>query len=640
MSLFRQLWLAVIASALVAFAGSFVVSMLTARHYLEHQLAVKNADNAASLALSMSQLPKDEITVELQVAALFDAGQYAAVRVISPDGKVMIERIAPADAGSVPEWFVRLFPIASEPGRAQVSAAWNQFGTVELISHSRFAHEELWNGGLRLLLWFGIGGLLVGLLGMKLLRGIKAPLGAVVEQARAISEQRFFTIDEPATPELKSVASAMNAMVERLKAMFAEEAARLEKVRREANLDSLTGLANRSHFINQVGSALNEEHAAATGSLFILRLADLAGINRRLGRETADTLLCRIGALLTEKTARQAGAVAARLNGADFALLMPSLLAPEALAAELLAGLRDLAAAGLIDGDRLGHVAAGIYHHGEATGSLFARIDAALARAENQGGLAWCAAESSPELRATTNADWRKLLEGAIASQRLRLIEFPVTGSQGALLHLECPLRLQAADSGEWLAAGSFMPMAARLSLTSELDLAAVRLALDRIAGGQPAVAVNLSGESVMQSHFRQRLLGLLTARREGASRLWLEVAEIGAFQHFDAFRDLCNALRPLGCRVGIEHFGRQFSEIGRLHDIGLDYLKVDGSFIRSLDTEPGNQAFLRGLCSIAHGIGLTVIAEGVQSEAELAILPHLGFDGATGPAVTGHFPQ
>lgn len=637
MSLFRQLWLAVITSTLVAFAGSFVVSLLTARHYLEHQLAVKNADNAASLALSMSQLPKDEVTVELQVAALFDNGQYAAVRIIDPEGRVMIERVSNAGTGEVPAWFIGLFPIASEPGRAQVTNGWNQFATVELVSHSRFAHEELWNGGLRLIVWFSLGGLVVGLLGVQLLNRLKAPLGAVVRQARAISEQRFITIEEPATPELRSVAHAMNAMVERLKAMFAEEAARLEQVRREANQDGLTGLANRAYFLNHLESALKDEHAAAAGSVLLLRLADLAGINRRLGRETADELLRRLAGLLSDQAGRHGGALAARLNGADFALLVPDLASPDDIAEELLDGLRDLAAAGLIDGERQGHVAAGGYRHGEGVGSLLARLDAALASAEGLGALAWSTAESGQEQPAASNADWRKLLEGAIASQRLHLIEFPVAGNRGELLHLECPLRLQATENGEWLAAGSFMPMASRLAMTSELDLAAVRLALDRIAAGLPAVAVNLSGESVLQSHFRQRLGALLATRRELAPRLWLEVAEVGAFQHFEEFRVLCNSLRPLGCRLGIEHFGRQFSEIGRLHDIGLHYLKVDGSFVRSIDQQAGNQAFLKGLCSIAHGIGLTVIAEGVQTAAELATLPNLGFDGATGPAIPRH---
>ncbi|HXE38119.1 MAG TPA: LapD/MoxY N-terminal periplasmic domain-containing protein [Azonexus sp.] len=122
MSLFRQLWLAVIVSTLIAFAGSFVASMLTARQYLEAQLAIKNNDNASSLALSLSQLDKDPVTIELQVAAVYDSGQYAAVRLIDPQGKLMIDKTSPALDDDVPAWFLRLFPIASQPGRAQVSS--------------------------------------------------------------------------------------------------------------------------------------------------------------------------------------------------------------------------------------------------------------------------------------------------------------------------------------------------------------------------------------------------------------------------------------------------------------------------------------------------------------------------------------
>ncbi|MFZ2974399.1 MAG: EAL domain-containing protein [Ferribacterium limneticum] len=634
MSLFRQLWLAVIASAVIAFAGSFIVSTLTARHYLERQLAIKNNDNAATLALAMSQLDKDPVTIELQVAAVFDSGQYAAVRLIDPNGKLIIEKTGPQDAGSVPDWFIRVFPIDSQPGQAQVSSGWNQFGTIELVSHSHFAYEELWSGTLKLLGWFAIGGGLMGLLGMQFLRSIRRPLDAVVGQAQAICERRFTTIQEPSTPELKSLASAMNAMVDRLKAMFAEEAARLEQVRREANQDSLTGLANRAFFMNQLAAALSDDDAAASGSLVLLRLADLAGINKRSGREMADELLSRLGSTLNGLAAEKPNAAAARLNGADFALLLPGVQDPAPYAEILLHALNDLTAAGLIDGERIGHIASGVYLHGQTIGSLLSRVDTALASAEGQSGLAWCRAERDSDQHATSNADWKKLLEGAIQTQRLRLIDFPVAGNAGQLLHFECPLRLQTTEDGEWLTAGSFMPMASRLSMTTELDLAAARLALERIAAGAPAVAVNLSGESILDASFRARLFAQIAARKDLAPRLWLEVSEIGAFQHFDEFHAFCDALRPLGCRLGIEHFGRQFSEIGRLHGIGLDYLKVDGSFIRAIDTQTGNQAFIKGLCSIAHNIGLTVIAEGVQTTEELAILPELGFDGATGPAV------
>ena len=122
--------------------------------------------------------------------------------------------------------------------------------------------------------------------------------------------------------------------------------------------------------------------------------------------------------------------------------------------------------------------------------------------------------------------------------------------------------------------------------------------------------------------------------RRSGTSRLWLEVSESGMLTHFVSFKALCVDLRGLSCKLGIEHFGRQFSEIGRLHDLGLDYLKVDASFIRGLESNPGNQAFLKGLSTIAHSIGLQVIAEGVTSQAELSALANVGFDASTGPAV------
>lgn len=635
MSLFRQLWLAVIVSTLIAFVGSFVVSMMTARQYLEEQLAIKNNDNAASLALAMSQMDKDPVTLELQVAALFDSGQYARIQVRDPEGLTLIEKTSPAVSDDVPAWFARLFPIASRPGSAQISTGWTQFGTVELVSHNRFAYRELWQGGWRLLMWFSLGGVLAGFLGMQILRRIKRPLDAVVGQARAISDRRFIRIEEPATPELKSLARAMNVMVGRVKAMFEEEASRLEQVRREATLDPLTGLANRAYFMNRLAIALNDEDAPTRGSLIMLRLADLAGINRCAGRETADEVLRRTGAALRELAEKNPGAEAARLNGADFSLLLPGQNDPQPACQQLLAALQSLVAAHLLPENAIGHLGSSVYQHNEPVPQLLARVDAALAAAELQGPLAAQHVAEQSHCSASTQADWRSILTDALKDQRLRLIEFPVADSNGLLLHLECPLRLQAEESGDWINAGSFMPVASRLSMTSELDLAAVKLALDRLAAGLPAVAVNLAGASLIVPDFTPRLLSLLQQRRELAGKLWLEVAESGAFQYFDAFLAFSQALRPLRCRLGIEHFGRQFSQIGRLHDIGLDYLKVDGSFIRNIHCDNGNQAFLKGLCNIAHGIGLTVIAEGVNNAEELATLPALGFDGATGPAVS-----
>jgi EAL domain-containing protein (putative c-di-GMP-specific phosphodiesterase class I) len=190
-------------------------------------------------------------------------------------------------------------------------------------------------------------------------------------------------------------------------------------------------------------------------------------------------------------------------------------------------------------------------------------------------------------------------------------------------------------EGGEWQPAGRFLPVAERLKLTPQLDLAAVELGLAELSDKPDlsGLAINLSASSIQSPAFRNELRALLR-RHPATRRLWLEVSEAGALAHFEAFRALCLELKDVGCQMGIEHFGRQFSEIGRLHDLGLDYLKIDASFIRGLEANVGNQSFLTGLITIAHGIGMKVIAEGVASEAELAVLADVGFDGATGPGV------
>jgi EAL domain-containing protein (putative c-di-GMP-specific phosphodiesterase class I) len=189
---------------------------------------------------------------------------------------------------------------------------------------------------------------------------------------------------------------------------------------------------------------------------------------------------------------------------------------------------------------------------------------------------------------------------------------------------------------GDWLPASRFLPVAERLRLTPELDFSAVSLGLQELHAHPELIglAINLSGSSIADPEFRHKLLQLLGSQREVTPRLWIEVAETGALKHLGALRDLCRELKAFGCQVGLEHFGYHFDQIGLLHDLGLDYLKIDASFIRGIDSNGGNQAFLKGLCGIAHNIGLQVLAEGVATNAELLALTALGFDGATGPAI------
>ena len=635
MSMYRQLWLAIIVSMLLALCGSLLASMFSARGYLESQLSIKNTDNATALALSLSQGSPDPVSAELTVSALFDSGHYELIRINDPNGKIMVERAAPVRNLDVPAWFARLLPIRAMPGDAQISAGWQQFGTVTLISHSRFAYRALWNSVLQMLLALSLACTFAGYLGSLILRRLRAPLIAVIDQATAITERRFVTIEEPRVPELRQLASAMNATVRRLKSMFAEEAARLDGVRREANCDALTGLANRSHFMACLRQSLDAEEIA-DGTLILIRLSQLKETNARLGRAATDEFVQRVANAMRQWLEPCTDGVIARLNGGDFAAALPGVHNGTALAASLLTDLGALATVyGISETSiAIGH---GRFLHGMDMGSLMARVDLALASAELRGVNGVAEAPLASDGDAPRSADeWKGLIQQALSKRWVRLVSFPVMAFAGNRMHRESPLRLMFAENGEWLPAGHFLPFAERLQLMPELDLAALSLALDEL-DRHPAtsdLAINVSAASIGNAAFCASLVTRLQASPQSAARLWLEVAESGAINRLTEFRALCVAVQPFGCRVGLEHFGHHLNQISQWHDLGLDYIKVDTSFVRDIDGNPGNQAYLKGLAGIAHGMGLLVIAEGVASENEMNTLKIIGFDGATGPAI------
>lgn len=636
MSMYRQFWLALFTSMLLAFGGSLIASLLSARAYLESQLSIKNADNASALALSLSLSNSEPATIELTTTALFDSGHYELIRVVDPEGNQIVERVGVVDDRDAPQWFVRWLPIHATPGQAKINNEVQQVGTVTVVSHNHFAYAMLWGSVWPTIAAMTFACLVGGSLGAIILGRLKAPLQAVIDQATAITERRFVTIDEPAVPELKHLALAMNATIRRLRTMFQDEAARLETLRREANFDPLTGLANRNHFMARLRQALDAEDAGE-GTLLLIRLADLAGVNRRLGRDTTDEFLRCAGEVIAECPAVGSQGLAARLNGADFAILLTGESDAQATASGLLAALIE-AGRPFVNDRAVAWIAIGRFGQGTDIAALLARVDRALATAEVEGGNSIYEAVVDVASPLPRNADqWSQVITRALDGQGLRLGSFPVLDTCGRLSHRESPLRLLTTENGEWLTAGSFLPIAERLKLTPALDLAAVTLGLQDLRSEPElaGLAINISASSVANASFRERLLHLLGVHAEESSRLWLEISESGALRHLAAFRELCLALRASNCRIGLEHFGHQFSQIGVLHDLGLDYLKVDASFVRGIDSNRGNAAFLKGLTGIAHSIGLQVLAEGVATEQEWLILMELGFDGATGPAIS-----
>jgi diguanylate cyclase (GGDEF)-like protein len=636
MSLIRQLWLAIVIISIIAFGGSFTVSMLTARHYVAQQLQRQSIDTANSLALSMSQQSKDPVTVELQVAALFDGGHYQSIVVTDPFGKTMVDRIQTrTDTTTVPAWFVSILPIESLPGRAQVTDGWKQFGLVTVISHNRFAYQALWDGLIELAGWFLLAALASGFVGTLLIRNIRRPLEAMVTQAHAIAERRFITIEEPRTPELRSAVRAMNDMVARLRQMFADEAARLEALRHKVNHDEVTGLSNRDYFMAHFREILSGEEFGQTGSLVMLRLVDINALNQRLGYMRADALLKDLGAVLWASGEGRIGQRAGRVKGAEFAVVCPTVQSATEAATEIYERLqKDFLPKWAPEIPDLFHLGAVLYRRGQKPGEALARADVALAAAQSKGSNSWHATEEGEAQASVPAEQWRTVLTEAVGAGLIKIAFYPVVSGTGQVLHQESVIRLQPAGEGALLSAGDFMPMAARLNLTAPLDLGVIKLAFKHLETVTGEVAVNLSAETISDWGFRNDLRALLKDHPALCKRLWVEVPEYGVFRQFDAFRELCKMLKALGCKAGIEYFGQRFAEGQKLADLGLDYIKVHPTYLRGIGQNPGNQEFLKGLCKVAHAIGIVVIALGVETEGDLPLLASLGFDGMTGPGV------
>ena len=634
MSLIRQIWLLLIGALLLAFVGSMGVAIVSSRDTLQTQLRLKNNDNAAALALALSQQKGDPQLMELLMAAQFDTGFYRQIRFTTTDGKVAFTREAALARTQAPDWFVAALPIESRPGVAQVSDGWRALGAVQVVSHTTFAHDELWTGAQRSALGLALVGLVAGLIARAVVDRIRKPLDEAVQQAQSLVNGQFVTIAEPRVPELQRLTRAMNTMVARLKLIFDAQAEQVEALRREAHSDPVTGLANRKHFMGQLAASLQGEDGTAEGGLVLLRVLDLAGINRSLGRATTDRMIGAVAQALQAYTQRVAGCHLGRLNGSDFALCLPvggvaletAQAVTQALSVVLPAfGPGISIAVGAVEMRRDMHVA-----------QVMSTADAALARAESHGPFAVELGSAGESAAGGTiplgEGAWRKRINDALAHGRLRLVSFPVIDAQRQLIHLECPLRLQLELDGPFETAARWLPLALRSRLTALIDARAVELALSEIERDDKPRCVNLSSASLADSTFAARLRALLLAAPRPAHRLWLEVPEAAAVEHFAQIREIALQLRPMGAHIGLEHAGERLGRIERLFEAGLDYVKLDAAVVQGLAGDDGRANYLKSVIAMLHGLSMMVMAEGVADPGDAEALWRIGIDGITGP--------
>ncbi len=629
MSLIRRVALLMALVVLLALAGGVATTLIAARDTLQTQLSVKNRDNAQALALALSQQRGDATLLDLVLAAQFDTGHYRSITLSGGEGRAPFRREAEPAVTVAPAWFTRLLPLRAEAGVAQVSDGWRPIGRIELVSQSAYASDALWRAGTRAAELLIVVGLVGGALAAWGLRAVRRPLDAAARQAQALQEGRFVSVPLPEVAELQPLARSMNTMVERVSSMFDAQARQVEALRQQVHADALTGLLNRRRFMLEAQQRF-ESSAGDPQALLLVRVGDLEGLNRRCGHAAVDSLLRELAQALRDHFASHERPLLGRLNGSDFAIVLARADA-KPLAVELLRVLREAAHAL----DAQASLTAGVADSAQAVGlpAAIAVADQALAQAETQGPFEvvqrQCAQGAQPGER-----DWQRQLSEALLEGRSSLAEYPVRDARGALLHLDCPLRVQLQRDGVFEPASNWLALATRSRLTTGLDSRAIALALQAIDRDGIARCVNLATASLQATEFVAGVSAQLQAMPRAARQLWIDIPESLAAAHPAIIQEVSRHWRALGARIGLEHAGAALPAMVRLTELGLDYVRIDARHLAGIGNDAALLRHVEGLLALLRGIGLGVYAEGVAQLEDLPVLWALGFDGATGPAV------
>jgi diguanylate cyclase (GGDEF)-like protein len=639
MSLRKQLFLAICLFLLVAFSGNFFVSLESSREQMLSQLRSHAQDAATALGLSLTAQIDDPAMIELMVSSIFDSGYFSSIRVINIENEqVLVERSAPAQIEGVPQWFVSVVNLRPQGGDALITRGWQQAARVEVLSNPQFALAKLWDSSLGSLIWLLICGLLSAVFGGWLLRRQLRPLDNMVKQAEAISKREFRSLPKlPRTPELKRVVLAMNQMVEKLKALFAEEAARSENLRAESYQDALTGLANRRLLDEHLADQLLVSEQSRDGHLLMLRINDLIGLNQRLGGQRTDALISAVGELLKRlmQPPERRTWLGARNRGGEFSLLTPGLDNKDAarLASEISATLENLRLTGASDCMPVAHLGVVAYHPGEPASDVLLRLDQALTQARQHPERPWVYQAQAHTDSAPNHSqhDWRSWIDEALTEGKMQLYFQPVVqcADTSQVLHHKVLARLLD-PQGEAIAAGHFLPWIERLGWSARFDLAMLETTLEYLAANRWPLALSLSGSTLRDQAQLQQILDLLESLPELAPLLILEIDE-RQLPPPEELQRLSHSLLNTGYRIGLQHFGGSFSQIGNLTQLGLAYLKIDGAYIRGIDEQTDKRLFIEAIFRATNSIDLPLIAEMVETQGELEVIRELGLFGVMG---------
>lgn len=415
----------------------------------------------------------------------------------------------------------------------------------------------------------------------------------------------------------------------------------------QSSHDPLTGLINRREFEKRLGSMAN---ALAGGgrrhAICYLDLDHLDMVNDTCGHGAGDAVLRQVAAKL--QTLVRGTDVLARMGGDQFTALLTDCNLEDArtVAGKLRDAVRDLR---FPWEDHVFEVSSsiGIASLDTTTAHFSDALSAAhaaclVAREDGGDGVRTFQAADLEYGHHHHLARWMQKVREAVESSRFQLLVqdiVPIGAGESPERHGELLVRMLD-EHGGLVAPHTFLSAAERYNLMPAVDRWVIQHTFEALQNGAEALssldwcAINLSGQSLSDPEFLEDVIRLLNATTIPAGRICFEITETAVVENFDAARAFIAALKQRGCRFALDDFGSGMSSYSYLKQLPVDYLKIDGSFVRGILEDPIDRAVVESINQIGHDLHMKTIAEFVESEEILSALTEVGVDYAQGSLI------
>jgi len=414
-----------------------------------------------------------------------------------------------------------------------------------------------------------------------------------------------------------------------------------------ASHDILTGLVNRREFENRLQRALKSARARETSyALLYLDLDQFKIVNDSCGHSAGDALLGQLGALLKSKIRWRD--TLARLGGDEFGVLLESCSLEEAMnsAESLRLAIGEYKFVWEERSFRLG-VSIGVVPitaDNEDVAALLSAADSACAAAKEAGrNRIHSFQENDIDLmRRRREMQWAARINNALEEDRFELFRQTIQPLQEKVegAHYEILLRMRD-ENGGIISPGLFIEAAERYGITPNIDRWVIRSAFrwlvseaderERLA----LCSINLSGQSFGDEKFLPFVIDQFQMSGIDATKICFEITETAAIASYSQANRFINALKELGCKFALDDFGTGLSSFGYLKHFPVDFLKIDGSFVKEILHDPIDREMVRSINEIGHLTGKQTIAEFAENEEIITMLRGMGVDYAQGYGVS-----